>query len=367
MSTMVDVPGLPVGVPIIDPTIKSMVEMGRWDLKAEEVRYKYTRPGTLFRVWIRSKLVPGVEYLKTGFEGSKETAVDTRIARVEDEDGVLRPSLRPESGYDEAIPAEEDGNLYRGVSWEEFQFIKEHCKIESNCSYNLGECEIGRTYFSEDPKMAAHYGGTFQPYHLQPTFDKPGYVIKIRKQPPEKIDAKVSIMHSEVALIGSVPVLEIIAVYEIRPYAVKPGDVELRLDPYGRWGSGFYEGSRTGPGVWVGYRKLEDIGDICSRMELKRMVEEQRAEPVKAEEPERFKIVGKRIPAEMREAIRELGKDMPIDFVEVEVPQGEGAPELTIETRCGSTKIDGVADKLKLSESLSQVSCKTIGPKKETA
>jgi len=78
------------------------------------------------------------------------------------------------------------------------------------------------------------------------------------------------------------------------------------------------------------------------------------------QEPDRFRLVGKRLPAEMREAIRELGKEMPIDFVEVEEAEKEGAPELTIETRCGATKIEGAADKAKLSESLSQVSCKRL-------
>ncbi len=94
------------------------------------------------------------------------------------------------------------------------------------------------------------------------------------------------------------------------------------------------------------------------------MAEEQRAEEAKKEDQERFKLVGKRIPAEMRDTIRELGKEMPIDFVEVETPE-EGGPELTIETKCGATKLDGLADKVKLSESLSMVSCKTLEQKKE--
>ena len=78
------------------------------------------------------------------------------------------------------------------------------------------------------------------------------------------------------------------------------------------------------------------------------------------QEPDRFRLVGKRLPAEMREAIRELGKELPIDFVEVEEAEKEGAPELTIETRCGATKIEGAADKVKLSECLGSVSCKRI-------
>jgi hypothetical protein len=74
------------------------------------------------------------------------------------------------------------------------------------------------------------------------------------------------------------------------------------------------------------------------------------------EQPERFRLVGKRLPQEMREAIRELGNEMPIDFVEVENGT-EGDPELSIETRCGTSKVIGPADKARLVDELSMVSC----------
>jgi hypothetical protein len=86
----------------------------------------------------------------------------------------------------------------------------------------------------------------------------------------------------------------------------------------------------------------------------------------KEQEPERFRLVGKRLPEEMREAIRELGKEMPIDFVEVQEEAGkEGGPELTVETRCGATKLEGAADKVKLSECLSSVSCAAVEKKQK--
>ena len=77
---------------------------------------------------------------------------------------------------------------------------------------------------------------------------------------------------------------------------------------------------------------------------------------------ERFKIVGKRLPEAMREAIRELGKEMPIDFVEVDDKE-PGEPELVIETKCGSTKVAGLSDKARLVGELTGVSCATIEKK----
>lgn len=77
---------------------------------------------------------------------------------------------------------------------------------------------------------------------------------------------------------------------------------------------------------------------------------------------ERFKIVGKRLPAEMRDAIRELGKEMPIDFVELEDKE-PGEPELKIETKCGCTTVTGPADKNRLIGELTGVSCETVAKK----
>jgi len=102
---------------------------------------------------------------------------------------------------------------------------------------------------------------------------------------------------------------------------------------------------------------------IAGAGEVRKVSEEEKP---KEQEPDRFRLVGKRLPEEMREVIRELGKEMPIDFVEVqEEAEKEGGPELTIETRCGSTTLEGLADKAKLSESLSSVSCEAVEKKRQ--
>jgi hypothetical protein len=82
------------------------------------------------------------------------------------------------------------------------------------------------------------------------------------------------------------------------------------------------------------------------------MAEEQR-------EPERVRLIGKRIPQEMRDVIRELGTKMPIDFVEIETTE-PGEPELVIETRCASNKVVGPADEARLVGEMTLLSCETI-------
>lgn len=254
----IEVPG---NIPIVDSAVKSLVEGDRWDLSIEpkkEGQYE-----DMHTIVINPILIPGVEYANVGWLDS-ESAVDFNIAYIEDlgDDEYIRSTakLKPESGYSEKMPAEEDGNLYRGMSWEEFQFVLRNGFIQSDYSYNFPS-EIGLTYYSEDPTTASSYGGSFQPYHMQPTFERPGYVVKIKKQPESRINRERSIGTNEIAVSGSIPLGEILEIYEIRPYQISPGYVEIR-EVYGRESEKVYrEGSRMSPSVRVGYKKMA-LGDI---------------------------------------------------------------------------------------------------------
>jgi len=253
----IEVPG---NFPIVDSAIRSLVEGDRWDLSIEpkkEGQYE-----DMHTIIINPILIPGVKLASVGWLGS-ESAVDFNIAYIEDlEDDEYIGStakLDPESGYSDKIPAEEDGNLYRGMSWEEFQFVLRNGFIQSDYSYNFPS-EIGLTYYSEDPTTAGSYGGSFQPYHMQPTFERPGYVIKIKKQLESGINRERSIGTNEIAVIGSIPIGEILEIYEIRPYQISPGYVEIR-EVYGETGKVYREGSRMSPSVRVGYKKMV-LGDV---------------------------------------------------------------------------------------------------------
>ena len=108
---------------------------------------------------------------------------------------------------------------------------------------------------------------------------------------------------------------------------------------------------------WAPYEKPRlyekpNISKPIPIQEGKPMAEEQR-------EPERVRLIGKRIPQEMRDVIRELGTKMPIDFVEIETTE-PGEPELVIETRCASNKVVGPADEARLVGEMTLLSCETI-------
>lgn len=360
---MSEIPGLP-NLSILTDAVNEMIKRSAWDVEVEELSklYKYYEPGSLFELTMKPKSV--VNVVRHVSKRGRETFFDKEIAEiVEDvEFGRDHAKIKAGTGYSEKMPAKEEaGMLYRGVSWEEYQFIKKHGFIKSNCSYNLGECQLGLTYFSGDPDTAAHYAGTFQPYPWLPTFERPAYVIKIRRPSEEKIDLTAAPM-GEIGIRGDIPVSEIVALYEIRPYEISPGKVELRKVWYGDK-EVFIEGSRMSPDIHVAYREVSTnnpnpyLSDVPLHSRGKTMPEEEK--PSKEPEVERFRLVGKNLPAEMREVIRELGNEMPIDFVEIEGKE-KGEPELVIETRCGSSKIVGSADKARLVGELSVVSCEAV-------
>ena len=238
---------IPTDYPIYDSSILRLIEGERWDLSVEEGKDRHT-------ININPEPIPGVEWVETGVSNNR-TAVDFNIAHlVKDDRGYLYPKLKPDSGYHEEIPAESDGDLYRGMSWEEFQFILRNGFIKSDGDYNLGDEEVGCTFFTEYPDTAAIYAGGFQPYYLVPTFKRPGYIVKVGRS---NVDVKpMARGGDDVAVLGEIDIDDIIEVYEARPYAIHPGYVELYQQYSQRYGTIYSEGSRFGPRVSVGHRRM---------------------------------------------------------------------------------------------------------------
>ena len=250
------VPGvLPADLCIRNESVLAMLLRGAWDLIVEEDDDYYDR---MFNITAIPKAIPGVKQACLEKSPTRGMYVDTNIAEcnVETEEGYsqCKCRLKPDSGYSRDLQAkEEPGKLFRGVSWEEMEFINKNGFIQSNCSYNIGECQIGLTYFSADPETAATYAGAFQPYPFLPTFERPGYVLKIPRPPDDRLDL-VSAPPGEIGVRGKIPIDEVEAIYEVRPYAIHPGYVELRASKHFE-PTILHEGSRVGPSHWIAYKQ----------------------------------------------------------------------------------------------------------------
>ena len=214
----------------------------------------YRSPGEIFEVTITPRATETVKETRSQWSDNP-IYYDESLSEI-GEDGY--PKLRSDSGYSESIPEEagEPGFIYRGVGHAEYQSIVESGKVQSRGAYNIGDRQVGLTYFADRGGTAASYAGGFQPYHKLPTFEEPSYIVKIARPPDELID-KTAAPEGEVGVRGAVPTTEIVAVYEVRPYMMKSGSVEL-MRGYSKGETVYGEGSRASPSVHVAYKKVYD-------------------------------------------------------------------------------------------------------------
>lgn len=95
--------------------------------------------------------------------------------------------------------------------------------IESKGSGNMGTEQEGLTYFTTKPSTADSYSNWFAMRGKKPDFDKPAYIVSIRKPHESKIKQVPGTGEHEIGVQGRIPNSEITAVYR--------GNVIQRIDP----------------------------------------------------------------------------------------------------------------------------------------
>lgn len=123
------------------------------------------------------------------------------------------------------------GMLWRGMSAEEYQEARQRGYFESKGEHNLGDEQIGQTFFSTLPSSAANYASGFAPWQYKPTFTRPAYVVGI----PDRPDAPRGPLGDdpsshEVGLSGRIPFSEVQHTYVGRPHEIAPGEIEVSED-----------------------------------------------------------------------------------------------------------------------------------------
>lgn len=172
----------------------------------------------------------------------------SEVYEEEDEFGITSRT-RLKDGWIEKLP-EEGPLMYRGMSYEEWMFIQETGRIESLGDYNLGDEQIGLTYFSTEPDSAAHYAHGFAPSEYKATPDKPAYVIGVPRQEGEPV---AGVGEHEVGVRGPVDASLIEEVWIGMPYfATTNGRVDVIDDYRGR-----RSGSRYLPSVSVAWKRVK--------------------------------------------------------------------------------------------------------------
>lgn len=160
----------------------------------------------------------------------------------------------------ESIP-DDPGLVYRGMSWEEWQYIRRKGQIQSKGGYNIGQ--EGLTFYG-NAATALYYASGFAPTPFITSIRRPSVVIAIpRKLVMDHGDLPDEIPGGDFAHRGPVDASNIAAAWMLSPTRAKIGSVELRFEWRRKEGERDFvpgpikEGSRSSPSVSYVLRKLK--------------------------------------------------------------------------------------------------------------
>jgi hypothetical protein len=150
-----------------------------------------------------------------------------------------------------ADSAGEDGLVYRGMSDEEMQAIRETGEVRSDGEWNLGG-QDGLTYWTTAISSAAQYSNGFAPMHRRPTFGRPAWILAAHK--PSEVRRVRGTAEHEVGVERAVAADEVVAAWRGLVFDFDPGEIELVLGGDGIWRTG----SMVQPSARVVWERLEE-------------------------------------------------------------------------------------------------------------
>jgi hypothetical protein len=224
-------------------TLKAAVDRGVWDFKVKSVRDSYGQKITSFEM--TPKIPSNWEAHKNAITGTPRY-YDPAKAHV-NADGYVSPKDRDTS---KALPQKgEPGIIYRGMSYEEYQKSLASGQFASVGDYNIGEQELGLTYFSSDPSQAESYAHGFAPWPYMAVPGSPAVVIAVA-DPGGAIVAPSR--PTELGINKPIPVSALRDVYFGNPIIVSSGHVDVIQSKHG---DPPQEGSRFSPSITVEWQK----------------------------------------------------------------------------------------------------------------
>ena len=154
-------------------------------------------------------------------------------ARVKIEHDGIRPrAVHPEGTVRTLANDLNPEYIWRGMSDEEYQEAKERGYFESRGGHNLGEEQVGKTFFTTRPSSADSYASSYAPYEYVPTFDRPAHVVGIPDRPDVPRGALGEDPRShEVGISGRIPFSEVAEHWVGNVAALSPGEFKVTTNP----------------------------------------------------------------------------------------------------------------------------------------
>lgn len=233
------VPGLPAHVDLHSPYLYALKEALERDIFTFEVTDKSDHYGEKYSMDIGLKNIPAHwEMSPRGQFYNPNYFCVGEFSRLETIDA---------STFN-APDGKEEGYLFRGMAYEEFCQARTRGYFESSGSHNLGDEQIGLTYFSKDKGQASYYASGFAPWQHKPAVDRPAVMVKIRDPGDHVIAAGTG--ENEVGLRGRLPFSLFVAADFAHPIAIYPGYLEIVEKQWAK-DNKFDTGSASGMSVSV--------------------------------------------------------------------------------------------------------------------
>jgi hypothetical protein len=158
---------------------------------------------------------------------------------LHDEQGqfiATRDRLEPLENTSVRVPIEEKDEfykgigdtLYRGMSHEEYENFLKTGTIQSQGQYNIGDSQKGLTYFTTSPKTAESYANSFAPEKYKPTFNRPAYIVAIKRPANEHIRQVKGTGEHEFGIARPIEAHEVKEIYRGKVVAYDPGEGDSR-------------------------------------------------------------------------------------------------------------------------------------------
>lgn len=232
-SEISKIEGLPADANFSDESLRQAIDRGAFEMKATERHSAFIRPGEVYDVMIGANpTTDTVSYLNRK-DDKMDSLYDPKLADLKTFDAgtaieYQMPVLKP--GFKDTItPLPDKDIIYRGISADEYEYIQKTGFVKSKGEYNIGEEEKGLTFWSPRTETAETYSNSFAPWQYKATFEKPAYIIAMKKPSADRImDRSHITMDDEVAVKGSISKSEIVATFIGKPYDSRAGYFELR-------------------------------------------------------------------------------------------------------------------------------------------
>ena len=245
-----NIEGLPPDIEITDRRLLSMMDSGRYRMIA--------KPGIkpdYYNIEIHPLNIEKATSYQPKKYRDRNNYHDTNLSDIKEydpDDEILSLKFpHPKDHFTTEIePLPFDNIIYRGMSFEEYHKFLTTGKIYSNGEYNLAGQE-GLTYWTTDAEAAAHYASGFAPAQFKAVFDKPTYVVAIKK--PKETKRVAGTGEHEIGVSRSVDGDEVLGVWEGNVYDFRTGEYTLRPS---YTGSGYEFGGGSDPSSSLIWKRI---------------------------------------------------------------------------------------------------------------